>query len=114
MEKILLINRLLKIQELMGSLVAHEQRKLRYVDKPKESVFQSKVTLSSQRKFKRDNSISSWINKEANDGRLAGNESQIETGETKLLRKVPGLETLDSCKICKYSNHAMLCERAFG
>jgi hypothetical protein len=41
----------------MSSLLACEQRKPRHVDKSGDSAFQLKVMLSSQRKFRRDNSI---------------------------------------------------------
>ncbi|KAK3033901.1 hypothetical protein RJ639_033536 [Escallonia herrerae] len=39
----------LSIQELMGSLLAHEQRNLRHVEKLVESAFQSKLNLRSQK-----------------------------------------------------------------
>jgi hypothetical protein len=59
----------------MGSLLACEQRKPRHVDKPGDSAFQSKVMLSSQRKFRRDNSIN--LRENGNDKVKEMNGSQV-------------------------------------
>ncbi|KAK2971016.1 hypothetical protein RJ640_000365 [Escallonia rubra] len=92
----------LSVQQLMGSLQSHEQRKLRHDNPSFESAFQSKLAFSSQQKFSR----SSEFQKEPRQDGFKLRKHLTNREEDGQSQKGMTLNySKPVCKICKRNNH---------
>ncbi|BBG94303.1 hypothetical protein Prudu_002549 [Prunus dulcis] len=92
----------LSIEQLMGSLKSHEQRRLTRNDQSVESAFQSKLSFKSQKSSKKGNS---------RDDQRTGEQRRWKKGESskrdesKNGKSTNSEDNQPSCRICNKTNH---------
>ncbi|CAN0920234.1 Retrovirus-related Pol polyprotein from transposon TNT 1-94 [Linum grandiflorum] len=90
----------LSMTELMGSLVAHEQRLSRFNNQPLEQAFQSKVDI------KGDTSSNQEQRRRGGNFQRKGGKLNFKKNNNWSQNQHNSSNSNDGCKICKKSNHA--------
>lgn len=89
----------LSVEQLMGSLKSHEQRRLRRNEQSMESAFQSKLTMKSQKLSKKCNAQDDQRSEDQRKWRKGESSRRSEGRNCKVTNSKP------SCKICNKTGH---------